>query len=192
MYQHRSTSACRYGARNGPTSHSEEVELSDFTLHLKNLFDIIDSECRGFVSLEELKTHLQCQEVADNKPRVVRRKQDSQNARIMSALNQIAPANGLLNFKRFSLAMKVALGKVSADPRRGIGRSLRPQSFMVAVTESSENETETESELDLEELWKSSTSKNCNQKKSNKEMKEVDNKQNNETHCKLTFSCMRG
>ncbi len=112
--------------------------------YLKNIFDIIDSDHEGFIRLDELARHLESgtNKSSENRPRMIRSKTEIQNSKIISALNQVSPASGLLNFQRFSLAMRIALGRASADHCRGIGRSLRPRSFLFAVTESSESESE--------------------------------------------------
>ena len=65
----------------------------------------------------------------------------SKNLTLIHALQQVCPANGYINFKRFDVAIQIALGKRNVGREKGIGRSLRPRSFLFAVTEASDEDT---------------------------------------------------
>ncbi len=138
------------------TSESEE----NFMTYLRSIFDIIDSSQQGFVGIDELIKHLQ-NSSSQNGPRAMRNRTETQHAKIVSALNQVAPGNGLLNFQRFSLAMKIALDRVPVNSRSGIGRSLRPRSYLFAVSESSETDSDMEtSQFEKEVLNGAETRRN--------------------------------
>eukprot|EP00794_Sanderia_malayensis_P016050 gene16050-17672_t len=117
-----------------------------FTKYLKSLFDIIDTKNEGFVRLDDLARHLRNDNNSEssNRPRTIRNKTEIQNAKIISALTQVTPVSGVLNFQRFSLAMKMAMGRVSPDSDRGMVKSLRPTSYLFAVTQSSESDCQSQ------------------------------------------------
>ena len=111
----------------------------------RSLFNILDSESKGYVTVEELQKHLKQSEP----PNVIRRQGKFCNRPdIPSILQHICPSNGLINFKRFMLALQIALGKCDLNSNNGIGRSLRPLSFLFAVTESSATESEVDKDED--------------------------------------------
>ena len=129
-----------------------DTEESKRNIHLrqefldcaKSLFNVLDSESKGYVTIEELQKHLKQSEP----PNVIRRQGKFCNrADLPSILQHICPSNGLINFKRFMLALQIALGKCDLNSYNGIGRSLRPLSYLFAVTESSA----TESDVDKDE-----------------------------------------
>ena len=109
---------------------------SDFVDYVQSLFDIFDAEKKGYVTIDELERYLN-----DNED-MTKMNSKAKNLALINALQQICPANGCINFKRFNLAIQIALGKRSPGREKGIGRSLRPRSFLFAVTEVGDNDTD--------------------------------------------------
>lgn len=114
---------------SGTSPETVQNQRSEFYDYAKNLFDIFDTERNGYVAIDELELYLN--DSADQ----LSATSNSKNASLIHTLQQICPANGLVNFKRFSLAIQIVLGKRNLDKDKGIGRSLRPRSFLFAVTE---------------------------------------------------------
>lgn len=124
----------------------------------KSLFNILDSESNGYVTIEELQKHFD-QSVP---PKIIRKQgKFCKIPDLPSILQQICPSNGFINFKRFILALQIALGKCDLNSNNGIGRSLRPLSYLFAVTESSETESDAERDERRIELSADSTDKSC-------------------------------
>ena len=122
------------------SSELNQLPQSDFMDYVKSLFDIFDTNKKGYVTIEELERYLNSTEdlgEPNSKPN---------NIALIRALQQICPANGYINFKRFNLAIQIALGKRSLGRERGIGRSLRPRSFLFAVSEAGDDDADTKKE----------------------------------------------
>ena len=115
---------------------ADQRPQSDFLDCVKSLFDIFDSEKKGYVTIDELEKYLN-----NNDNPLLKTNSTSKKVNLIHTLQQICPANGYVNFKRFSLAIQIALGKRNLDKEKGIGRSLRPRSFLFAVTEVADNES---------------------------------------------------
>ena len=122
------------------SSELDQLPQSDFLDYVKSLFDIFDTDKKGYVTIDELERYLNSTEYLgepSSKPN---------NIALIRALQQICPANGYINFKRFNLAIQIALGKRSLGRERGIGRSLRPRSFLFAVSEAGDDDVGTKEE----------------------------------------------
>jgi len=122
------------------SSELDQLPQSDFLDYVKSLFDIFDTDKKGYVTIDELERYLNSTEYLgepSSKPN---------NIALIRALQQICPVNGYINFKRFNLAIQIALGKRSLGRERGIGRSLRPRSFLFAVSEAGDDDVGTKEE----------------------------------------------
>eukprot|EP00795_Rhopilema_esculentum_P010314 gene10314-19012_t len=113
----------------------EDGQRGEFLDCVKSLFDVFDADNKGYVTVNELEKHLSCEDENDNKTY-----QKFTSPKLLSVLQQICPPNGFISFRRFSLAIQIALGKNQFGRTGSLSRSLRPRSFLFAVTESNEEE----------------------------------------------------
>ena len=120
----------------------------EFTHHLRDLFDVLDSDSKGYISIADIEKHWQRNRAEPKKlgrrPRGVSEPQQNVASSdvLIDSLKEVAPVNGLLSFQRFCCGIKIALCKgkngngvknYSGHRRQRFGHALRPRSYLFAV-----------------------------------------------------------